>query len=75
MMRLQQRLKRVDGQAGVAYDTAHGEGVHGIVAGVVKIRTPSVMTMCLPWRAIRKTSFLQGTSGIEVVDARQLTHD
>ena len=75
MMRSQQRLERVDGQASVAYDTAHGEGVHGIVAGDGQNTDAVGHDDVLALAGDTKTSFLQGTNGIEVVDAGQLTHD
>ena len=38
------------------------------------IRIPLDMTMCLLWRSIQKSRFLERPHGIEVIHARQLGH-
>lgn len=46
----------------------------GLWRGIVRIRTPSVITMCLPWRAMRKPAFFQDPDRSLVVDAGKLRH-
>ena len=73
--RLQEVFERVDGEAGVTHDTAHGEGVNGIVAGDGQNTDAVGHDDVLALAGDTKISFLQGTNGIEVVDARPLAHD
>jgi hypothetical protein len=44
-------------KAGILDNAARGERVHGACLGMVRIRLPSVMTICLPCLAMCKPAF------------------
>jgi len=46
---LEQCLEFVNGQAGIANDSTHGDGIDGIMT----IRWPLFITRCLLWRTTR----------------------
>jgi hypothetical protein len=45
---LQELLEFLDGETGVANDTAHRVFIDRVMARVVRMRLPSLITMCLP---------------------------
>lgn len=46
----------------------------GLWRGIVTMRWPSVMTLCLPLASNPKTDLLQHPDGDEIVDAREARH-
>jgi hypothetical protein len=72
MVRLQQLAKLLNSEASVADDTAEGESVDGVVArdsqNARAIRHDDVLALTDD----RETCLLEGTHGIEMVDARDL---
>jgi hypothetical protein len=44
-------------EAGIRDNSTHGEGVYGVVPGMVRIRLPSVMAMRLPYPATWNPAF------------------
>ena len=54
--RLQKSAELLDSQSRVARDTAHCEGIHGIVTRDHE-DARAIVTMCLPWRAMWNPAF------------------
>jgi hypothetical protein len=53
----QEFAELLDSQACIAHDAPIVNAFTGLWRGIVMMRDPSVMTTCLPWRAIRNPAF------------------
>lgn len=54
---LQQFTKLLDGQTSIAGNPPMVNALTGLCRGMVTMRAPLLMTMCFPWRTIRKPAF------------------
>jgi hypothetical protein len=69
---LQQLTELLNGKAGIASDTAHGEGVHRIVARNDNDALTVAHDDVLALTHDPETGFFQRADGVEVIDAGNL---